>query len=115
MPNLTSFLKPLALIAALGLSDAAAAQSTVSLSLPQARQLAANLLFDGQPAASLEIADGLIAANADDRTALIIRAGALRALQRPTEARRAAARAYRLSDTPLERYEAARLAAVANA
>ena len=92
----------------------ASAQSTVSLSLPEARALASNLLQQGETTAALQVADGLIAANDEDYSAWVIRGAALRVLERPDLARKAASKAYRLAQTTGQKHQAARLAAAAN-
>ncbi|SHG58929.1 hypothetical protein SAMN05444003_0047 [Cognatiyoonia sediminum] len=113
--SLISTLKGIGAALFFACGQVASAETTLDLTFPQARQLAFNLLVDGNAAAALEVADGLITANANDQRAWIIRAGALRVLEQPSLARQAARRAYWLAESPARRYEAARLAASANA
>ena len=115
MRSLISILKGSVAALLLASAQGASAQTTLDLTFPQARQLAFNLLVDGNAPAALEVTDSLIAANEDDQRAWAIRAGALRVLQRPDLSRQAARRAYLLAETPEHRYEAARFAALANA
>lgn len=83
----------------------------VSMSLDQARGLAATALQQGNPALALQIGQGLLQANAKDPLAHFIIAQALRQQGRPQEARQAAALAYRYADTDVQKFEAAQLAA----
>lgn len=96
----------------LWLAGPLAAQS-VEGSLPEARALAVQAVLSGDAAGAREIAAALLTGNPDDRAALIVLAAAEPALGRPAAGRLAAARAWRLSATDADRYEAARLAALA--
>ena len=54
--------------------SAAVAQSTIDLSLSDARALATRAAAAGDFALALELADKLLEVNPDDRTALVVRA-----------------------------------------
>ncbi|WP_439154892.1 surface lipoprotein assembly modifier [Yoonia sp.] len=89
----------------------ASAQTTLTLSLDDARAIAVQAFRAGEEDTALQIAERLLQANPDDRTALVIVA----ALADPATGRKAGARAWALSDTNTQRYEAARLTALAAA
>lgn len=89
----------------------AQAQDTLTLPIPEAQALATRALLAGETAVALEIAEKLLQANPDDRAALIIVAAAAD----PVTGREAGARAWALSETDAQRYEAARLTALAYA
>ena len=93
----------------------AEAQTTVELTLDDARTLAMRALLAGEDGAATQIANGLLQANPNDRAALIIMAAAAPRQGNPVEGRKAGARAWRLSQTDTEKYEAARLTALAAA
>ena len=98
-----------------GVLDSATAQTAlrtnVSLSIPQARQLAVNALRNNRPRLALQIADGLLQRDPKDSFAHFIIANAAQQLGEPRDGRRAAARAFRLSTTPQDKFTSAQLAA----
>jgi len=110
-----SILSRLAAAFVVTLATAADAQTSVDLTLPQARIIAAQAVTAGDFAVAGRLADLLIEADPQDRDAWLIRAAALLDAGDATAARRAAATAYGLSTEPIDRYEAARLAALAAA
>ncbi|MCZ4256797.1 hypothetical protein O4H53_14690 [Sulfitobacter sp. G21635-S1] len=81
------------------------------ITLPEARAIAVQALKDGEPVLAYRLAEGLLQADPRSAFAHFTLAQAHSQLQQPSEARRAAARAYRLAETPQNRFEAARLAA----
>lgn len=81
------------------------------LTLPQARQLAHAALAAGDTGLTLTLARGLLLADPGDSGAHLLIARAQAAQNRPGAARQAAARAYRSSDDPALRFQAAQLAA----
>lgn len=91
------------------------AQTAVDLTVDEARALATRAMFADEPALALQIAQTLLSQNPDDRTALVIVAAAAPRLGDPATGRQAGARAWRLSDTDDQKYEAARLTALAAA
>ncbi len=98
-----------ALIAAL--AGTVRADETRTLTLPQARAMAIRALEIGQPALTLQLADGLLQADPRDPFTYYLIAHARAQMRQPTKARRAAARAYRFSSADRDRFEAAQLAA----
>jgi hypothetical protein len=102
-------------LAAFLLGSAASAQTTVDLSLDDARAIATRALFSGDSALALEISQAILTQVPDDRASLLIVAAAAPQQGDPAAGRRAGARAFALSDTDLQRYEAARLTALAAA
>ncbi|WP_411890843.1 surface lipoprotein assembly modifier [Yoonia sp. SDW83-1] len=97
------------------LGQSAMAQTTVDIPIDEARVIATRALLAGETELALQIAQGLLQANPDDRAALlVVAAGAPRAGD-AAAGRRAGARAYALSQTDTQRYEAARLTALAAA
>lgn len=103
-----------ALALTLAMSDAVA-QTTTDLTISQARDRAMQALFAGQPAPALELAEAILAELPDDRRALLIVAAAAPQLGGADRGREAGARAWALSTTDIQRYEAARLTAAAAA
>lgn len=93
----------------------AAAQTVVDLSVGQAREVARQALFADDPALALQIAEAILAQQPDDRAALLIVAAAAPRVGDPARGRAAGARAWALSTNDLQRYEAARLTALAAA
>jgi tetratricopeptide (TPR) repeat protein len=83
----------------------------VTLSLDQARGVAAAALQRGDAGLALQIGQGLLQADAQDPLAHFIIAQALRQQGRTREARQAAALAYRFAETDIQKFEAAQLAA----
>jgi hypothetical protein len=92
---------------------AASAQTSVNLSMQEARAVAMQALLAGESALALDLAHAILSQLPDDRSALIIIAAAAAQQGDPAAGRRAGARAFALSGTDLERYEAARLTALA--
>lgn len=88
---------------------------TVELPLEDARVLAVRAASAGEFAVALELARKLVAVNPDDRTALIVLAVAEPQAGNPEAGWRAGARAWWLSETDAQRYEAARFTALAAA
>ncbi|WP_158270844.1 surface lipoprotein assembly modifier [Thalassorhabdomicrobium marinisediminis] len=97
-----------------GLTTSSPAE-TFHLSLEDGRIAARQAVLSGQFELARDFAQALLNANTDDRAALIVLAAAQPQLGSGREGRLAGARAYRLSDTPEDRYEAARLTALAAA
>ncbi|WP_296425162.1 surface lipoprotein assembly modifier [Yoonia sp.] len=104
----------LALVACL-LGSAASAQTTVDVSIEDARVIATRALFAGDTALALQIALRLLEADPNDRAALLVVAAAAPRLGDPKTGRRAGARAWAVSQTDVQKYEAARLTALAAA
>lgn len=94
-------------------ATAAQTQNTVDIPIAQATPVAARALMAGDAALALQIADAILQARPDDRGALIIVAAAAPRVGDPARGYAAGARAWRLSQTPAQRYEAARLTALA--
>lgn len=90
------------------------AQDSVNVPLDQASSIAAQALIAGDPALALQIAEAVLAQLPDDRTALIVVAAAPQ-LGDPDRGRAAGARAFAVSQTDAQKYEAARLTALAAA
>ena len=104
------------LIVAAGIfCTAATAQTTVDVPLSEARAIAAQALVGGEPALALQIAQAILAQAPDDRAALIVVAAAAPQLGDATAGRRAGARAWAVSQSDAQKYEAARLTALAAA
>ncbi len=93
------------------LATVGAAPAQPSLTLEQARTVARQALRTGQPQLALEIARGLLQANKRDADALLIVAAAQGQLGNPINGRRAATRAYRYSNIPRQKLDAAKVAA----
>ncbi len=83
----------------------------LELTLPQAREVAAQALMTGQPMLAAQIARGLLTADPQSSFAHFVLAKALGAMGEATHARKSATRAYRYAHTPVHRFEAAELAA----
>ncbi|WP_234417125.1 surface lipoprotein assembly modifier [Loktanella sp. Alg231-35] len=104
----------LALAAALFCSSANA-QTQIDVPIAQARVIMAQAAVGGDPALAVEIANAILAQDPDDRDALVVLAVASPRLGDPKAGRAAGARAWRLSESPAQRYEAARVTALAAA
>ncbi|MDO6591663.1 hypothetical protein DS901_13035 [Loktanella sp. D2R18] len=91
------------------------AQSTVDIPNAQARVIATRAAQAGDFALAIEIAKQLLAQDPDDRTALIVMAAAAPQVGDFDTGQRAGARAWRVSQTDVQKYEAARLTALAAA
>ena len=93
----------------------ASAQTTVDLSLDQAREVATQALLAGDAEVAIGIAEAVLASIPDDRASLLVVAGAAPRLGDAAKGRRAGARAWAVSTTDIQKYEAARLTALAAA
>ncbi len=91
------------------------AQSTIDIPNAQARVIATRAAQAGDFALAIEIAQQLLAQDPDDRTALIVMAAAAPQVGDFDAGQRAGARAWRVSQTDVQKYEAARLTALAAA
>lgn len=89
----------------------AADQGSVTLTLPQARALAASMIRQQKPKAAREIALGILRGDPDDIPALLLLSQAEARLGRPAKARFAARRAFRKADAPNQKFAAAALVA----
>lgn len=89
----------------------AQAETALSMTLPQARQMAVLALREGDPELAIKIAAGLLQANPEDPLAHYVLASANAGLGRPAAARKAAAKAYRFSEPGPARFRSAQLAA----
>ena len=92
-----------------------AAQDSIEVPVDQASEVATRALFAGEVALALQIAEAVLTQNPDDRAALVVVAAAAPRLGDPTRGRQAGARAWSLSETDDQKYEAARLTALAAA
>lgn len=103
----------IAALAALWLGAAAvfAQDSGQSLTPAQMRGAAVLAIENGNPALAQTITDALLARDADDVIALILKARAARDLGQFDQARPAAARAWSLADTAQTRFDSARVMA----
>jgi hypothetical protein len=106
-------LRRLCLGLALGLCLAPAAAEETRLSLEAARRAAAGFLAEGRPEAALTLADGVLLGAPESATARMLRARALRDLGRNAEAVQAAGAAWRVAETPKDRFYAAMIQAQA--
>lgn len=95
--------------------SSALAQDRVDVPLDQASAVAAQALVNGDAALALQIAEAVVAARPDDRSAHVVIAAAAPRLGDPAKGRRAGARAWALSRSDAQKYEAARLTALAAA
>ncbi|EBA12684.1 surface lipoprotein assembly modifier [Roseobacter sp. CCS2] len=93
----------------------AAAQETTAVPLDQAGQIAAQALLAGEVELALQIAEAVLAQLPDDRDALIVVAAAAPRVGDPARGRSAGTQAWRVSETDAQKYEAARLTALAAA
>lgn len=89
----------------------AGAASALTLTLDESRALAQQALLQNQPQVTLQIASALTQINPKDAHAHLMVAAAQAELDQPTPARKAAALAYRRSENPNQRLQAARIAA----
>lgn len=107
-------LAAVALVAGLAgqaLADPAPPAPALSLSLPQARQLAVHALRENKPGLAMQVATGLLQADPKDPVAHYVIAMANARMNRPGAARKAAARAYRFAEPGAARFRSAQLAA----
>lgn len=102
-------------LAALWLFAGAAAAQTIEIGLDEGRALAQRAVLTGQFPIARDLARGLIEADAEDRAAWIVLAATLPRLGEAPAGRAAGRQALRLSETDAQRYEAARLIALAAA
>jgi hypothetical protein len=93
----------------------ASAQTTVDLTIDQARDVATQALFADDSRLSLQIAEAILLQLPDDRKSLMIVAAAAPRVGDPKRGREAGARAWAVSTTDIQKYEAARLTALAAA
>ena len=89
------------------------AQDIIDIPLEQAVPLAARALQAGDAELAMRVAEAVLQARPDDRAALLIMAAAAPRTGDHARGRQAGAKAWRLSDEPIQRYEAARLTALA--
>ncbi|MFP5508256.1 MAG: hypothetical protein ACLGIP_03725 [Alphaproteobacteria bacterium] len=82
-----------------------------TLTPDQMRGTAMLAIEDGNPALALQVAEALLVRDAEDVTALILKARAARDLGQFNIAQPAAARAWALSDTDATRFDSARVMA----
>ncbi len=97
------------------LGTVALAQDSLTLTPESMRGAAAILLDQGRPAEAADLADALLARNADDVAALIIRARVALAVQDFRGAIHLGERAYRHAESGDEHYAAARIVALGHA
>ena len=100
----------LACVVSVFATSAHAEETPVSLTLPEARATAEAALRHGRPKLAYSISEGLLQADAHDPRAHYLRAVALGQLEQFDEGRKSAAKAFRSSNTPLQRHQAAKLA-----
>ena len=96
-------------------ANSALAETTIDLPIPEARALATQAALGGDPETARRIAAQLLQLDPNDRAALLVLAAVEPQLGRPAQGRLAGARAYAVSATDAEKYEAARLTALAAA
>lgn len=114
MNFMTPYLKTF--IAAVCLSTTAAnAQETLNVPIDQAGAVATQALFAGDTALAVQIAQAVLQQRPDDRASLLVIAVAAPRMGDPAAGRKAGARAYAVSTTDAQKYEAARLTALAAA
>ena len=97
--------------ASAGFSSWAGPDTSVTLTLDQARAAAAQALEAGRPGDALTLARGLAAALPHDPLPHFVIASAHAQAGQPRDGRRAAARAFRLSKSPDHRFQAGQMAA----
>lgn len=111
----TKALRPLvaALFLSLPLTQTATAQAAgqTSVTLDQARAIGRQALATGNTGLALQVAAGLLQADPKDEMAHFMMAAALAQANAHDDSRRAAAKAYRYTDTSIRKFEAAQLAA----
>lgn len=100
-----------AIIGGLGQAGVARSEASHEISLDQARQLAVHALHNADPGLAIQVSKGLLQANPRDPLAYYVIARAHAGLSQPNLGRRAAALAYRYSDSGPSRFQAAQLAA----
>lgn len=100
-------MRRLALSLGLGLALCSVAAAQTTLSPEEARLAAARMLKAGQALAAADVTTVLIARDDKDAASLIIHAHALRSLNQPARAQRAARAAWRAAGRDAEKYGAA--------
>jgi hypothetical protein len=110
MLNAVRFALALALM-----GTSASAQTTVDLTIGQARDVATQALLADDSRLSLQIAEAILLQVPDDRQSLLIVASAAPRVGDPKRGREAGVRAWAVSTTDVQKYEAARLTALAAA
>jgi hypothetical protein len=109
-------LKPACFAIALALlGTSTVAQNSVDLTMDQARVLARQAVLADDPALALQVAEAILAEVPDDRASLLVVAAAAPRVGDPARGRIAGARAWSQSTLPIQKYEAARLTALAAA
>jgi len=109
-----SFFRALLVVASVILAQspvASQAQDELELSPPQARAVARQALQQGNPALADVLSSALLARDPDDAEALMVRAVLQRGAGRLDEARATAVHAFRSSDIPALKFDAAMLVA----
>lgn len=102
----------LALAAAVSLPALVRAdEDDVALTLGEARDIAVHALQNGNPGLAAQVARGLLKANPDDGFAYYIIASAEAQQNHPKASRKAATKAYRAAQKPVDKFSAAQLAA----
>jgi hypothetical protein len=96
-------------------ASGANAQADLKLPIDQTGAIATQALMAGETELALQIADAVLQQRPDDRNALIVIAAAATRIGDPRRSRVAGARAWRVSTTDYQKYEAARLTALAAA
>jgi len=86
-------------------------QDRVVLSLPEARTVAVHALATGRPELAVQIAAGLLQADPRSSYAHFVLANAYADMGRHKDGRKSAARAFRYTKKPAQKFEAAELAA----
>lgn len=106
----------LALVPAPGISQPAPADTQIEITtLDEAHRLALAAVAAGQTDLALSLADAILAQHPQDSFAHLVRASALLQNGAAAQAAPEARRAFRLAETPRQRHEAARVAALAEA
>lgn len=116
MRRLSARLRDISRVSALCLlwlmpSVAQGQQGSVVLSLSEARNVAVHALATGRPELAVQIAAGLLQADPDSSYAHFVLANAFANMGRHKDGRKSAARAFRYTKQPKQRFEAAELAA----
>jgi len=94
-------------------ASTASAQETIDLSLDEASAVATQAVLAGDTAFALELADAVLANDPDNLRALLVVAAGAPQVGDGARGREAGARAWRLAQSDLQKYEAARLTALA--
>lgn len=94
-------------------ASGAAAQDSLAVPIDQAGAIAAQALLAGDAALALQIAEAVLQQRPDDRTALVVVAAAAPRVGDPARGRQAGVRAWQVAANDAQKYEAARLTALA--